>query len=66
MRNEELNNFYSSPSIIRMIRSRRMRWAWHVGRVGEKRNVNFLAGSNLTHGMYTCVRFFCVYIVVCV
>jgi hypothetical protein len=28
----------SSPSIIRMIKSRRMRWAWHVERIGEKRN----------------------------
>jgi hypothetical protein len=28
--NEELHNFYSSPSIIRMIKSRRMRWAGHV------------------------------------
>jgi hypothetical protein len=29
---------YSSPSIIRMIKSRRMRWAGHVARMGEKRN----------------------------
>jgi hypothetical protein len=29
---------YSSPSIIRMIKSRRMRWAGHVARVGAKRN----------------------------
>jgi hypothetical protein len=36
--NEEFNNVYSSPSIIRMIKSRRMRWAWHVARMGEKRN----------------------------
>jgi hypothetical protein len=28
--NEELHNLYSSPNIIRMIKSRRMRWAWHV------------------------------------
>jgi hypothetical protein len=32
------SNLYSSPSIIRMIKSRRMRWAGHVARVGEKRN----------------------------
>jgi hypothetical protein len=37
--NEELLNFYSSPSIIRIIKSRRMRWAGHVARIGEKRNV---------------------------
>jgi hypothetical protein len=31
LHNEELHNLYSSPSIIRMIKSRRMRWAGHVG-----------------------------------
>jgi hypothetical protein len=36
--NEELHNLYSSPNIIRMIKSRRMRWAGHVARIGEKRN----------------------------
>jgi hypothetical protein len=36
----ELRNFYSSPSIIRMIESRRMRWAWHVARIGVKRNAH--------------------------
>jgi hypothetical protein len=35
--NEELHNLYSSPSIIRMIESRKMRWAGHVARRGEKR-----------------------------
>jgi hypothetical protein len=30
---------YSWPSIIRIIKSRRMRWAGHVARMGEKRNV---------------------------
>jgi hypothetical protein len=35
---EELHNLYSSPSVIRMIKSRKMRWAWHVVRMGEKRN----------------------------
>jgi hypothetical protein len=39
LHNEELHNLYSSPSIIRMIKSRRMRWAGHVARMGEKRNV---------------------------
>jgi hypothetical protein len=37
--NEKLHNLYSSPSIIRIIKSRRMRWAGHVARMGEKRNV---------------------------
>jgi hypothetical protein len=38
LHNEELHNLYSSPSIIRMIRSRRMRWTGHVERMGDKRN----------------------------
>jgi hypothetical protein len=38
LHNEELHNLYASPSIIRMIKSRRMRWAGHVASVGEKRN----------------------------
>jgi hypothetical protein len=38
LHNEELHNLYSSPSIIRMIKSKRMRWAGHVTRTGEKRN----------------------------
>jgi hypothetical protein len=38
LHNEELHNFYSSPSIIRMIKSRIMRWAGHVSRMGAKRN----------------------------
>jgi hypothetical protein len=36
--NEEHRALYSSPSIIRIIKSRRMRWAGHVARMGEKRN----------------------------
>jgi hypothetical protein len=35
---EELYNLYSSPNVIRMIKSRRMRWAGQVTRMGEKRN----------------------------
>jgi hypothetical protein len=35
---EELHDLYSSPSIIRIIKSRRMRWAGHIARMGEKRN----------------------------
>jgi hypothetical protein len=38
LHNEELHNFNSSPNIIRMIKSRRIRWAAHVVRMGEKRN----------------------------
>jgi hypothetical protein len=36
--NEELHSLYSSPSIIGMIKSRRMRWTGHIARKGEKRN----------------------------
>jgi hypothetical protein len=36
--NREFHDLYSSPSIIRMITSRRMRWVGHVAREGEKRN----------------------------
>jgi hypothetical protein len=36
--NYVVHNLYSSPSIIRMSKSRRMRWAGHVARKGEKRN----------------------------
>jgi hypothetical protein len=34
LHNEELNDLYSSPSIVRVIKSRRMRWAGHVARMG--------------------------------
>jgi hypothetical protein len=37
--NKELHDLYSSPSIIRLIKLRRMRWAGYVARMGEKRNV---------------------------
>jgi hypothetical protein len=37
LHNEELHNLYSSPSIIRIIKCRRMRWAGHLARMGEKR-----------------------------
>jgi hypothetical protein len=38
LHNEELHNLHSSPYMIRMIKSRRMRWAGHVSRMGEKMN----------------------------
>jgi len=34
---EELNDLYSTPNIVRVIKSRRMRWAGHVARMGEER-----------------------------
>jgi hypothetical protein len=39
LHNGELRNLYSSPDILRQIKSRRMRWAGHVARMGEGRNV---------------------------
>jgi hypothetical protein len=46
LHNEELRDFYSSPSIIRIIKSKRMRWASHVARMGEKRNAYRLLVGN--------------------
>jgi len=39
LHNEELNDLYSSPNIVRVIKSRRMIWAGHVVRMGEERGV---------------------------
>jgi hypothetical protein len=39
LHNEELHDLYSSPGIIRIIESRRMRWAGHVARMGVKGSV---------------------------
>jgi hypothetical protein len=39
LHNEELHILYTSPDIIRQIKSRRMRWAGHVARMGEERKV---------------------------
>jgi len=39
LHNEELNDLYSSPNIFRVIKSRRMRWAGHVARMGKRRGV---------------------------
>jgi hypothetical protein len=44
--NKELRDLYSSPSIIRIMKSRRMRWAGHVAQMGKKRNAyRLLAGK---------------------
>ena len=37
LHNEKLNDLYSSPNIVRVIKSRRMRWAGHVAHMGERR-----------------------------
>jgi hypothetical protein len=46
LHNEELHDLYSSPSLIRVIKSRRMRWAGHVAQMGEgKRPIGRLRHS---------------------
>jgi hypothetical protein len=45
MHNEELHNFYSSPSIIRMIKSKRMKWARHVARMEKRNAYKILVGN---------------------
>jgi hypothetical protein len=39
LHNEELHYLYSCPDIVRQVKSKRMRWAGHVARMGEERNV---------------------------
>jgi hypothetical protein len=39
LHNEELSDLYSLPNIVRVVKSRRMRWAGHIARVGERRGV---------------------------
>jgi len=39
LHNEELNDVYFSPNIVRVIKSRRMRWAGHIARMGKSRGV---------------------------
>jgi hypothetical protein len=54
--NKELHDLYSSPSIIRIIKSRRMRLAGHVARMGEKRNAyKLLVGKSLGRPRCRCV-----------
>jgi hypothetical protein len=45
LHNEKLHDLYSSPSIIRIMKVRRMRWAGHVAGMGEKRNAYKLVGK---------------------
>jgi hypothetical protein len=46
LHNGELHNLYSSPDIIRQIKSSRMRWAGHVARIGEGRKVYWVLVGN--------------------
>jgi hypothetical protein len=45
LHNEELNDLYSLPSIVRVVKSRRMRWAGHVERMGEDSGVHRVVGK---------------------
>ena len=45
LHNEELNDLYCSPNIVRLIKSRRMGWAGHVARIGERRVVYRVLGG---------------------
>ena len=40
LHNEEFSDLYSLPSIVRVVKSRRMRWAGHVARIGEGRGLH--------------------------
>jgi hypothetical protein len=45
LHNEELNDLYFSPSIARVIKSKRIRWAGHVARMGEERRIQVFGGE---------------------
>ena len=47
LHNEELNDLCSSPNVIRVMKSRRMRWVRHVARVGNRRGVYRLSVEKL-------------------
>ena len=47
LHNEELNSLYSSPNIVRVTKSRRMRWAGHVARMEEGRGVHMVLVGKL-------------------
>ena len=46
LQNDELNDLYSSPNIVRVIKSRRMRWAGHVARMGEEKGMYMVLGKS--------------------
>jgi hypothetical protein len=52
LHNEELNDLYFSPIIVRVIKLRRMRWTGHVARMGERRGYTGFGGKNLRERVY--------------
>jgi len=50
LHNEELNDLYSSPNIVWVIKSRRMRWAGHVAHMGEERGCTGSWWGNWSEG----------------
>jgi len=50
LHNEELNDLYSSPNTVRVIKSRRMRWAGHVARTGRERGCIWSCWGNRREG----------------
>ena len=45
LHSEELNDLYSSPNIVRVMKSKRMRWAGHVARMGKERRIHCFDGE---------------------
>jgi hypothetical protein len=45
LHNEELNDLYSLPNIVRVVKSRRTKWAGHVAHMGEERGVHSVGGE---------------------
>ena len=45
LHNEELNDLYCSPNIVRVVKPRRMRWTGHVARMGEERRIQGFGGE---------------------
>jgi hypothetical protein len=47
LHNDELHNFYSSPNIITVFKSKMMKWEWHVARIGKEKNAYFVIGEKV-------------------
>jgi hypothetical protein len=52
LHNEELDDLYSSPNVIRVIKSKRMRWAGHVARMGESEGHTRFRWGDLREGYH--------------